>query len=78
MQWYQGVGQRRTDERRIKVKRIICRKDIQVYKVVTGEYRAYVKGEANLEAWGYSEENAILNLGKALNKKTSYGFDLFS
>lgn len=53
--------------------RIIEEKDIHVYRTLSGEYRAYIKGEANLEAWGQSKKRAILNLGKVLDKETDYG-----
>lgn len=56
--------------------RIIEEKDIHVYKTLSGEYRAYVRGEANLEAHGQSKKKAILNLGRVLDKETDYGFDL--
>lgn len=33
-------------------------------------------GEANLEAYGHTQETAIMNLGRVLDEKTSYGFNL--
>jgi hypothetical protein len=41
---------------------------VDVYQVQSMEYRAYVKGNANLEAWGITHNNALKNLFKHLLK----------
>lgn len=38
--------------------------EIEAYKTISGEYRAYVKGKPSLQAWGATKKKAIENLKK--------------
>lgn len=40
--------------------------DFVVYQVLSGEHRSYVKEHPNIQAWGFSRENAISNLWKEI------------
>jgi hypothetical protein len=42
--------------------------DFIVYPVLSGEWRAYVKGNPNIQVWGFSEENAIKRLWDEIEK----------
>lgn len=45
---------------------------IVVYKTLSNEYRAHVKGEADKQAWGSTAERAVRCLIKKHNIQTFY------
>lgn len=48
---------------------VVTLADIKVYKVLTSDYRAYLKRDAAIEAWGVTKERAIQNLAKIMVQK---------
>lgn len=44
--------------------------DVRVYKTLSNEFRAYIKGEANLQAWGFNKERAVDKLAQFLASKS--------
>ena len=43
--------------------------DVVCYAVLSNGYRAYIKNDANLQAWGSTKQKAISNLAVLLGEK---------
>ncbi len=48
---------------------------IHVYQTLLGNWRAYVKDDPNLQAWGHNKDRATMNLG-ALLAEENIPFDI--
>lgn len=47
---------------------VVTKKDIHIYQVLTGEFRAYVKSDPSIEVWSFSKRLAALALTDKLSK----------
>ncbi len=54
---------------------VVTRYDVHVYKTLSGFWRAYVRESPGLQAWGFDEKRALVELGKVLAEK-DIPFDL--
>jgi len=55
--------------------KIIHEEDIHIYLTLSNQYRAYIRGMANVQAWGYSRESALSALIRVMSSK-DIPFDL--
>jgi len=53
----------------ITKKGVITEEEVVTYKVLSGEFRSYVSGQANLQGWGHNADSSMVALARLLASK---------